>query len=90
MAVSKPCTLLEGLHQIALKQSGLRLRVVHAGTNEELESMELIWGQTCAFEMHGLRITKGIGHDGRRQVSHGLRLGCRHQLWCQMRHTFGW
>jgi len=47
------------------------LRVVHAGTNEELdviaESMDLIWGQTCAFEMHNLRVEEGAG-DGSERV----------------------
>ena len=36
------------------------LRIVHAGTNEELdmiaENMDLLWSQTSALETHGLRV----------------------------------
>ena len=64
------------------------LRIVHAGTNEELDviadSMDLLWGQTSALKTHGLcvkegggngseRIARGIDHGDRRVVREGAQ-----------------
>ena len=60
---------------VCQQREDLRLRVVHAGTNEELdviaESIDLIWGQTSAFEMHGLRVEEGTC-DGSERVTKGI------------------
>ena len=71
-----------------VRQQREGLRIVHAGTNEELdviaESMDLLWGQTSALETHDLRVEEGggngsehvaggIDHDDRRVVREGAQ-----------------
>ena len=40
------------------------------------ESMDLLWGQTCALETHGLRIEEG-GGNGSERVAGGIDHGDR-------------
>ena len=60
---------------LRVRQQREGLRVVHAGTNEELdmiaESMDLLWGQTSTLKTHGLRVEEG-GGNGSERVAGGI------------------
>ena len=53
-----------------VRQEREGLRIVYAGTNEELdmiaESMDLLWGQTSTLKMHRLRVEEDGGNGSER------------------------
>ncbi len=53
-----------------VRQQREGLRIVHAGTNEEIdviaESMDLLWGQTSTLKTHGLSVEEGGGNGSER------------------------
>ena len=59
---------------LRVRQQREGLRIIHAGTNEELdmiaESMDLLWGQTSALMTRGLCVEEGGGNGG---IDHGDR-----------------
>ena len=65
---------------LRVRQQREGLRIVHAGTNEELdmiaESMDLLWGQTSTLKTNGLRIEEG-GGNGSESVAGGIDHGDR-------------
>ena len=65
---------------LRVRQQNEGLRIVHAGTNEELdmiaESMNLLWGQTSTLKTHGLRVEED-GGNGSERVAGGIDHGDR-------------
>ena len=65
---------------LRVRQQREGLRIVHAGTNQELdmiaESMVLLWDQTSTLKTHGLRIEES-GGNGSERVAGGIDHGDR-------------
>ena len=70
---------------LRVRQQREGLRIVHAGTNEELdmiaESMDLLRGQTSALKTYGLHVEEGGSHSSER-VTGGIESPSKLPLVC--------